>query len=70
MGAFILQENDRFLRLPEVRHITGRSKTQIYGDETFPRPIKIAKRESRWVESSVRAWMQSKVDAAMGGQPA
>jgi predicted DNA-binding transcriptional regulator AlpA len=66
MGAIVLQPNDRFLRLAEVKAIIGRGKTQIYDDPTFPRPIKISKRESRWIESSVRAWMQAKVDAATG----
>lgn len=65
MGAIVqLQPDDRFLRLSEVRSITGRSKTQIYDDPTFPRPIKLSRRESAWIESEVRAWMQARVDAA------
>jgi prophage regulatory protein len=55
--------DDRFLRLPQVKGLTGRSKTQIYGDSTFPRPIKLGRRESAWIESEVRAWMQEKVDS-------
>jgi prophage regulatory protein len=66
MGAIVLQPDDRFIRLPEVRQLTGRGKTQIYADPTFPRPIKLGKRESAWLESAVRAWMQAKVDAATG----
>jgi prophage regulatory protein len=66
MCEIVLQPNDRFIRLAEVRQLTGRSKTQIYDDPTFPRPLKLSKRESAWIESSVRAWMQAKVNAATG----
>jgi prophage regulatory protein len=66
MPPIVLQPNDRFIRLAQVREITGRSKTQIYDDPTFPRPLKLSKRESAWIESSVRAWMQAKVNAATG----
>lgn len=65
-----LQPDDRFLRLPEVRTITGRSRTQIYEDPGFPRPIKLSSsrrgRESAWIESEVRAWMQRRVEATRG----
>lgn len=61
-----LQPDDRFIRLPQVRAITGRSKTQIYDDSSFPRPIKLSQRESAWIESEVRAWMQARVDSARG----
>ena len=52
-----LDPADRFLRLPQVREITGRSRSRIYDDPTFPKPIKLSIRESAWVESEVRAWM-------------
>lgn len=61
-----LQPDDRFIRLPEVRSITGRSKTQIYDDPSFPRPIKLSQRESAWIEREVREWMQARVDSARG----
>ncbi|HYE35391.1 helix-turn-helix transcriptional regulator [Methylocaldum sp.] len=67
MGAIVqLKPGDRFIRLKEVRFITGRSKTQIYEDPNFPRPVKLSKRESAWVESEVRAWMQSRIEASRG----
>ena len=66
MSATILQNDDRFIRLHEVQRLTGRSKTQIYDDKTFPRRIKLSHRESAWIESEVRAWMQARVDAARG----
>lgn len=57
----ILEPSDRFLRLPQVREITGRSRSRIYDDPTFPKPIKLSIRESAWVESEVRAWMTHRV---------
>lgn len=67
MSAMVqLQPGDRFVRIKEVRSITGRSKTQIYADPTFPKPIKLSQRESAWIEREVRDWMQARVDAARG----
>jgi prophage regulatory protein len=64
MSTIVLTPDDRLIRLPEVEHITGRKKSAIYSDPTFPRPIKLSRRESAWVESAVRAWMQARVDQA------
>jgi predicted DNA-binding transcriptional regulator AlpA len=50
---------DRFARLPEVQKITGRAKTQLYNDKTFPRPVKLGEtsRASGWLVREVVAWM-------------
>lgn len=61
-----LLPDDRFIRIKDVMAITGRSKTQIYDDPSMPRPIKLAKRESAWIEREVRDWMQARVDATRG----
>jgi prophage regulatory protein len=56
---------DRYIRLPEVQHLTGLSKAQIYSLITqgqFPKQIKLGDRASAWVESQVRAWMQCRAD--------
>jgi prophage regulatory protein len=67
MGNIVqLGERDRFLRLKAVREKTGRSKSQIYADPDFPKPIKLGKRESAWLESEVQAWMVSKIEATRG----
>lgn len=55
---------DRFLRLPEVLLLTGLSKAQIYSlisNQSFPKQVKLGIRASAWVESEVRAWMDSKI---------
>jgi prophage regulatory protein len=60
---------DRYIRLPEVQHLTGLSKAQIYAlisQAQFPRQIKLGTgnkvRSSAWVESQVRQWMQDCAD--------
>jgi predicted DNA-binding transcriptional regulator AlpA len=60
----------RFLRLPEVKAITGLGKTSIYElirDKSFPAPIRLRSRAVAWVESEVRQWAQERVH---GSRPA
>ncbi len=51
----------RLIKLPEVESITGKGRTSIYSDPTFPRPVKIGPRASAWVESEVMAWIESRI---------
>jgi prophage regulatory protein len=56
----------RFLRLPEVMHRTGLSRSTLYAMAqagTFPRPRKITAGASAWIESDVDAWMASRMAA-------
>ena len=51
--------NERLLKLPEVKRMTGRSEASIYRDMesgTFPRPVKIG-RWVGWRESLIQAWI-------------
>jgi len=59
-----LDPADRFLRLTQVRELTGRSRFRIYDDPSFPRPIKLGTRECAWIESEVRAWMNRRYQLA------
>lgn len=53
---------DRWIRFPEVAHITGLSKTSIYrymAERGFPRPKKhLGLRLSLWRLSEVVKWME------------
>jgi prophage regulatory protein len=51
----------RLIKLPEVERITGKGRTSIYTDPSFPRPLKIGTRASAWVESEVIAWIESQI---------
>jgi prophage regulatory protein len=54
---------DRFLRVGEVCHLTGFSRSTLYrmiSDGTFPAPKKIGSRAVAWLESSVARWIQEK----------
>jgi len=55
---------DRFLRLPAVQEITGRSVASIYRDlqtGTFPQRIALGARCVAWLESEIQAWMGHKI---------
>jgi len=53
----------RFLRLNEVREITGLSRSSIYADPQFPKPVKIGSRAVAWVEAEVRDWAKVRIAA-------
>ncbi|WP_273428930.1 AlpA family transcriptional regulator [Chitinibacter tainanensis] len=52
---------DRFVRLPEVRRITGLCTTTIYtrmARNEFPKQISCGGRAIAWLESDLIAWQQ------------
>jgi predicted DNA-binding transcriptional regulator AlpA len=56
-----------FLRLPEVKAVTGLSKTTLYAlihDKNFPAPVRISPGTVAWVKSEVRQWAQQCVQAS------
>lgn len=59
-----LKNEDRFLRMPEVRNLTGLSRAHIYQlivKREFPKQYKLGERASGWLESEVRAWMLGRI---------
>lgn len=59
--------SERFLRVGEVRKITGLSKTELYrriGAGLFPRQHRLSHRVSVWIESEVAAWVQQQIAAS------
>lgn len=53
---------DRLLRLRDVMDATGLSRSTVYKlmrEGSFPAPVHIGPKASRWRESAVRAWMDS-----------
>ncbi|GAA4714857.1 AlpA family transcriptional regulator [Sphingomonas lutea] len=51
----------RLLRLNAVKEITGLSRSSIYADLTFPRPVKIGERAVAWVEDEIGAWISDRI---------
>jgi len=59
----------KLIRLPQVKSITGLSKSNIYyriAEGTFPKQIPIGPRLVVWVESDIQNWIAEQVAAARG----
>ncbi|RFP23175.1 AlpA family phage regulatory protein [Duganella sp. BJB488] len=58
---------DKFLRLPEVIELTGRSRSSIYADiraKLFPHPVRIGARATAWTASSIAAWQANCIQSS------
>ena len=56
-----------FLRLPEVKAVTGLSKSSLYAlirERSFPPPVRLGARAVAWVKSEVRQWAVERVNAS------
>lgn len=60
---------ETLIKLPQVIEKTGRGRTTIYTDPTFPKPIKIGARAVAWVQSEVDAWIAQRIAASRGEAP-
>ena len=53
----------RLIRLREVQHRVGLSRSSIYrfmAEGTFPKPVHLGARSVAWVEHEIDAWLQSR----------
>jgi prophage regulatory protein len=53
-----------FLRLPEVKAVTGLSKSSLYAlirEKRFPAPVHLAPRTVAWVRSEIKQWATNRV---------
>jgi prophage regulatory protein len=56
---------DAILRLPQVRKVTGLSRSSIYAMQEshhFPQSLKLGAQAVDWLESEVRAWLVSRAE--------
>jgi prophage regulatory protein len=56
-----------FLRLPDVKALTGLSKTSLYAlikEKNFPAPVRLGPRAVAWVKSEIRQWAVERVRAS------
>ncbi len=54
----------RFLKLPQVMHLTQLSRSSIYAlmkQALFPPQVKLGKRSVAWTEESIVDWMTSRI---------
>jgi len=59
--------NNRLLRLPEVRALVGLSTTTIYtrmNRGEFPKPISLGGRLVAWVEADIQNWVDDLINQA------
>ena len=57
----------KFLRLPQVKTITGLSKSTIYSrisEGAFPKQIPLGPRLVVWVESDIQNWIGLQIQAS------
>lgn len=64
---------DRFVRLPTVLGLTGKSTASIYRDMhegTFPKPVVLGPNARAWRLSEIKAWQADRVRARDTGADA
>ncbi len=58
--------DNRILRLPEVKSVTGLSRSSIYlsiSKNEFPKPIRLGIRSVGWSEREIQKWLSSKISS-------
>ena len=66
-GVPTIPDDVMFIRLPEVKAVTGLSKTSIYQlirAKSFPAPVRLGPRTVAWVKSEIREWAIERVRAS------
>jgi len=61
--------NHKLLRLPDVKSITGLSKSTIYAriaEGTFPKQVPLGPRLVVWIESDIHNWIDTQISAVRG----
>lgn len=54
----------RLIRLTEVLHTTGLSRSTLYkyvADGVFPKPVSLGDRAVGWVESEINDWLSARI---------
>ncbi|HCJ6202660.1 helix-turn-helix transcriptional regulator [Escherichia coli] len=56
--------HERFIRLPEVMHLCGLSRSTVYdliSRGTFPKQISLGGKNVAWAQSEITAWMADRI---------
>jgi prophage regulatory protein len=51
----------KLLRLNEVMEQTRKSRSSIYADPTFPKPIKIGRAAIAWPAEEIQSWINARI---------
>lgn len=57
---------ERFMRLPEVIHVSGLSRSTIYdliSRDAFPAQVSLGGKNVAWLASEVSVWMKERIAA-------
>jgi len=57
----------RFVRLPEVKALTGLSRSTVYErirEGQFPKPVGLGGRNVGWIEGEVMDWIEGRIAAS------
>jgi prophage regulatory protein len=60
----------RLLRLPQVKHRTGYSRSSIYAKISlgeFPAPVNLGARAVAWIDTEIDEWISNRVKASRSG---
>jgi prophage regulatory protein len=60
------------MRLPEVKSVTGLSKSSLYAlirANSFPAPVQLGPRTVAWVKSEIRQWAAERIKASRTAVP-
>ena len=55
----------RFLKLPQVMHLTQLSRSSIYAlmkAGSFPHQVKLGKRSVAWLEEAILNWIKTRIE--------
>ena len=72
LGATVTTKEFRILRLPEVLHLCGISRSSLYemvARETFPPPVRISARSVGWRAHDIHKWIDSRPPATGPSRP-
>ncbi|QZE30260.1 helix-turn-helix transcriptional regulator [Pantoea ananatis] len=72
-APYVPPVQERFMRLPEVIHVCGLSRSTIYdliSRDAFPAQISLGGKNVAWAASEVNAWMNERIAARGQGRAA
>ncbi|WP_275257426.1 helix-turn-helix transcriptional regulator [Citrobacter koseri] len=64
---------ERFLRLPEVLHLCGLSRSTVYDlirRDAFPQQVSLGGKNVAWLHSEITVWMADRIAARNRGYDA